>query len=81
MKAKISVIVPVHNTEPFLERCIDSILSQTFSDFELILVNNGSIDHSGNICDRYAENNEIIRVGRHVFYRFPFMRTMNIWNN
>ena len=62
MKAKISVIVPVHNTEPFLERCIDSILSQTFSDFELILVNNGSIDHSGNICDRYAENNERVTV-------------------
>ena len=46
MKAKISVIVPVHNTEPYLERCIDSILSQTYSDFELILVDNGSVDRS-----------------------------------
>lgn len=63
MKAKISVIVPVHNTEPYLERCIDSILSQTYSDFELILVDNGSVDRSGEICDRYAEiDNRIISI-------------------
>ena len=63
MKAKISVIVPVHNTEPYLERCIDSILSQTYSDFELILVDNGSVDRSGEICDRYAENdNRVISI-------------------
>lgn len=51
---KISVIVPVYNAENFLRDCIDSILSQTFSDFEIILVNDGSPDNSGKICDEYA---------------------------
>ena len=51
---KISVIVPVYNTEEYLSRCIDSILSQTFTDFELILINDGSTDNSGRICDEYV---------------------------
>ncbi|MBQ9076269.1 MAG: glycosyltransferase [Muribaculaceae bacterium] len=52
---KISVIVPVYNSEKFLERCVDSILAQTFTDFELILVDDGSVDTSGEICDNYAK--------------------------
>lgn len=51
---KVSVIVPVYNTEKYLPRCIDSILAQTFIDFELIIVNDGSEDNSGKICDNYA---------------------------
>ena len=51
---KVSVIVPVYNTENYLPRCIDSILAQTFIEFELILVNDGSEDNSGKICDNYA---------------------------
>lgn len=50
----ISVIVPVYNVEPYLRRCIDSILSQTFTDFELILVDDGSLDNCPAICDQYA---------------------------
>ncbi len=46
---KISVIVPVYNAEKYLNRCIDSILAQTFGDFELLLVNDGSTDKSGSI--------------------------------
>lgn len=50
----ISVIVPIYKVEQFLSRCVDSLLSQTFTDFELILVDDGSPDHCGEICDRYA---------------------------
>ena len=51
---QISVIVPVYNTEQFLHRCVDSILTQSYGDFELLLVNDGSTDQSGTICDEYA---------------------------
>lgn len=50
----ISVIVPVFNTEEYVARCIESILSQTFSDFELIMIDDGSTDSSGKICDEYS---------------------------
>ena len=50
----ISVIVPVYNTEKFLHCCIDSILAQTFTDFELLLIDDGSKDNSSSICDEYA---------------------------
>lgn len=58
---EISVIVPVYKVEPYLRECIDSILAQTFTDFELILVDDGSPDSCGAICDEYAEkDNRII---------------------
>lgn len=50
----ISVIVPIYNAEKFLHYCIDSILNQSFVDFEILLVNDGSTDNSGRICDEYA---------------------------
>ena len=56
----ISIIVPVYNVEKYLSRCLDSILQQTFSDFELILVNDGSTDHSLEICRSYAEKDKRI---------------------
>lgn len=59
---KISVIVPVYNVEQYLPRCIESILAQTYNDFELLLINDGSSDNSGNICDEYAKNNSRVRV-------------------
>ncbi len=59
---KISVIVPVYNVEQYLPRCIDSILAQTFTDFELLLIDDGSRDNSGKICDEYAEKDSRIRV-------------------
>lgn len=59
---KISVIVPVYNVEQYLHRCIDSILAQTFTDFELLLINDGSTDKSGKICDEYAKKDKRIRV-------------------
>lgn len=59
---KVSIIVPVYNAENVLHYCIDSILAQTYKDFELILVNDGSTDKSGELCDRYAEKNKNVAV-------------------
>ncbi len=58
----ISVIIPVYNAEKTIRECVDSILSQNYSNFELILVDDGSIDESANICDNYAEKDNRIRV-------------------
>ena len=59
---EISVIVPVYKVEQFLHRCVDSILRQSFYDFELILVDDGSPDNCGAICDEYAEADNRIHV-------------------
>lgn len=59
---EISVIVPVYNCEKYLHRCIESILKQTFKDFELILIDDGSKDGSGAICDEYAKTDKRIKV-------------------
>ena len=59
---KISIIVPVYNVEQYLRRCIDSILNQSFTDFELLLIDDGSKDKSGAICDEYADKDDRIRV-------------------
>ncbi len=62
MKEKISVIVPIYNVEMFLPKCIDSIITQTYKNIEIILVNDGSTDGSGNICDEYANKYDNITV-------------------
>lgn len=58
----ISIIVPIYNIERYLKPCIESILNSTYKDFELILVDDGSTDGSGEICDRYAERDSRIKV-------------------
>lgn len=58
----ISIIVPVFNVEKYLARCIESIIKQTFKDWELILINDGSKDNSGKICDEYATKDNRIKV-------------------
>lgn len=58
----ISVIIPVYNVKHYLSRCIDSVLNQTFQDFEVILIDDGSTDGSAEICDEYAGKNEYIKV-------------------
>lgn len=58
----ISIIVPVYKVEPYLRRCVDSILGQTYADFELILVDDGSPDNCGSICDEYAKKDSRVVV-------------------
>ena len=62
IKPLVSIIVPVYNVEEYLERCVDSLLAQTYKNIEIILINDGSIDNSGAICDGFAEKDARVRV-------------------
>ena len=62
MQPKISVIVPVYKAEKYLHRCVGSLLAQTFADFEIILVDDGSPDNCGEICDEYAKKDNRFKV-------------------
>lgn len=62
MRPVISVIVPVYNVEKYVSKCLDSILNQTFNDIEIIVVDDGSTDGSGVICDKYAQRDKRIKV-------------------
>lgn len=62
MNDKISIIVPVYNVEDYLEECIESIINQTYKNIEIIIINDGSTDNSGVICDKYSKKDKRIRV-------------------
>ena len=62
MSPKLSIIIPIYNTRSYLPRCLDSILSQSYTDFELLLVDDGSTDTSGAICEAYAQKDTRIKV-------------------
>ena len=57
---KISIVVPVYNTSLYLKQCIESLINQDFSDYEIILVNDGSTDDSGSVCDFYSSKYSFI---------------------
>ena len=57
----ISIIVPVYKVEKYLDRCVESLVRQTFNDIEIILVDDGSPDNSGKMCDEWAKRDERIR--------------------
>ena len=58
----ISVIVPVYNAEKYIEECVSSIINQSFSNFELLLIDDGSTDSSSALCDSFAEKDSRIKV-------------------
>lgn len=60
--AKISIIIPIYNSESYLNQCIESIINQTYTNLEIILVNDGSTDNSANICEYYAQKDNRIKV-------------------
>lgn len=62
MEPNISIIVPIYNAEKYMKKCIDSILSQTLENIEIILVNDGSVDNSANIADKYSQLDKRVRV-------------------
>ena len=59
---KISIIIPVYNVEPYIKRCLDSVINQAYKNLEILLINDGSTDNSGIICEEYAEKDNRIRV-------------------
>lgn len=61
-KIKFSVLIPVYNVENFITECIDSLLNQTYQNFEVILIDDGSTDSSGNICNEYVKKDKRIKV-------------------
>lgn len=62
MQKKISIIIPIYNAEKYLNKCIDSLINQTYTNLEIILINDGSTDSSGKIADRYAKKDNRIKV-------------------
>ena len=62
MNKLVSIIVPVHNVEKYIERCIESILGQTYKEIELLLIDDGSTDKSGNICEKYSNQDSRVKV-------------------
>lgn len=65
-KPTVSIIIPVYKVEKYIRTCIESVLSQTYTDWEMILVDDGSPDRCGEICDEYASNDSRLTVLRKV---------------
>ena len=80
INSKISVIVPVYNVEKWLNKCIDGILVQSYNNLEIILVNDGSIDKSGNICDNYSKKDNRIKVFHNKNKGLSYSRNFGVKN-
>lgn len=74
----ISVIIPVYNVEKYISRCIESLLEQTYEDFEVLLIDDGSTDNSGPMCDEYAEKDQRIKVFHNENVGFGLVRNYGL---
>lgn len=79
-KGKVSIIVPVYNVESWLNKCIDSLLDETYEDIEILLIDDGSTDKSGEICDKYALKNKKIKVFHNKNQGLSYSRNFGIEN-
>src|SRR4051794_2276705 len=79
MKPAISIIVPVFNIEAYIGACLDSILNQTFNDLEVILINDGSTDKSGEICSEYSKMDSRIKVINQEFGGVSAARNVGVY--
>lgn len=79
-KGKLSIIVPVYNVELWLNKCIDSLLDETYEDIEILLIDDGSTDKSGEICDKYALKNKKIKVFHNKNEGLSYSRNFGIKN-
>ena len=80
-KPLVSIIVPVYNVEPWLNKCIDSLIAQSYKDIEILLINDGSTDKSGNICDEYLNKSNIISVFNNKNRGLSYSRNFGIKNS
>ena len=67
---RFSLIIPVYNVEKYIHKCIESILKQTYKDYELIIIDDGSSDSSGHICDEYANKYNFIKIINKIIHHF-----------
>ena len=77
----VSIIVPVYNVEPWLNKCIDSLIAQSYKNIEILLINDGSTDKSGSICDEYLNKSSIIRVFNNENRGLSYSRNFGIKNS
>ena len=80
-KSLVSIIVPVYNVEPWLNKCIDSLIAQSYENIEILLINDGSTDKSGSICDEYLNKSSIIRVFNNENRGLSYSRNFGIKNS
>lgn len=76
MKPLISIIVPVYNADQYIDKCIDSILNQSYTNFELLLIDDGSVDNSASICKQYAEEDSRIK---YIYKKMEECLLQEIW--
>lgn len=81
MNPVISIIIPVYNVEKWLNKCIDSILVQSYKNFEVILVNDGSTDKSGEICDKYSKEDNRVKVFHNKNKGLSYSRNFGVKNS